>query len=330
MSEGGPLAAVTGGSGFVGSHIVDELLRSGARVRCLLRRGSSTRWLDGKPVEIARVSFDTVEPLAESVRDAHWIVHAAGLTRARSARELHECNVLMTERMLRAAVSAGETLRRFLLVSSQAAAGPATNGRPVTEAERPAPVSRYGQSKLRAEELTLLLRDRLPVVVVRPPAVYGPRDASVLKVFRAVKWHLIPVLRADARFSLVYAEDLAKAVRQALVDERALGQTYFVGEPDVTDYHELGECVRGALGTWAWTLRPPWPLLQSLAFANEVVSALSGRAPIVSREKLREITAGDWICSSAKIRAQLGWTPEVPLDEGVRKTAAWYREVGWV
>lgn len=330
MSES-KLAVVTGGSGFVGSHIVDHLLARGARVRCLVRASSPTRWLDGKPVEIVRVAFDRVEPIAEALQGAAWIVHAAGQTRARSEREFHEANVSVTERVLRAATSNGGGIERFVLVSSQAAAGPAdASGRPVTEGERPDPVSPYGVSKLRAEELTLLLKDRLPVVVIRPPAVYGPRDSAIYRLFVAVKRHLIPVLRNRGRFTIVYVEDVARAVTLALTHPRAPGQVYFVGEPDVTDYGELGNAVRSAVGTWAMTVSPPGFLLRAGALASEAIGALTGRPALLSLEKLREITAGDWVCSSAKIRTQLGWDPEVSLEEGVRRTAAWYREAGWL
>ena len=326
-----PLAVVTGASGFVGSHIVDELLAGGARVRCLLRPGSSTRWLDGSGAEIARVPLDRVEPIAEAFRGAAWIVHAAGLTRARYPKEFHEANVNATERVLRAALQAGDTLQRFLLVSSQSVAGPAAaDGRPVTEGERPDPASAYGVSKLRAEELTLLLKDRLPVTVIRPPAVYGPRDTAIYKVFAAVKWHVLPVLRRGGRFTLVYAEDLARAVHLALVEPRALGQVYFVGEPEATDYVEVGDCVQRALGTWAWTVSPPSFLLGAAALASEAFGFLTRSAPLLTQEKLREIRAGDWVCSSAKIRAQLGWEPRFPLEEGIQRTADWYRRQGWV
>lgn len=326
----GGLAVVTGASGFVGSHVADELLKRGAKVRCLLRPDSPTKWLDGKPFEILRLDSRSVDALKDAVRGATWIVHAAGLTHARSPREFQDVNVGGTERILRAAMDAGPGLERFLLVSSQAAAGPALEGRPVTEAERPDPVSPYGVSKLRSEELTMLLKDRLPVTAIRPPAVYGPRDRALLKLFLAVKRHLLPVLRAGGRFSLVYAEDLARAIVLALSHPAAQGQVYFASEPDVTDYREAGECVRRALNTWAVPVAPPRFLLNAGALVGEAWGAIRNRPPFLSREKLSEIGAGDWVCSSRKIRVELGWEPEVPLQEGLLRTAAWYREAGWV
>ncbi|HJW13377.1 MAG TPA: NAD-dependent epimerase/dehydratase family protein [Thermoanaerobaculia bacterium] len=325
-----PLAVVTGGSGFVGSHVVDELLRRGARVRCVLRRSSSTRWLDGKPVEIVVTPLDDAPKLAAAVAGAAWIVHAAGVTSARNPAEFYEANVGGTERMIRAALTVGPELRRFLIVSSQAAAGPSRDGMPVTEAHPPRPVSPYGESKLRAEELTLQMRDRLPVVSIRPPAVYGPRDLATLKIFAAVKRHIQPVLRAGGKFSLVHVEDLARACCLALEDDRARGEVFFVAEPDVCDYDTMGRQAKRALGTWAVRFEPPPWLLGGVALAGEAIGALTNRPAFLSRQKLREITSGDWICSSAKMRARLGWAPQMTLEAGFAQTAAWYRDAGWV
>jgi len=325
-----PLAVVTGASGFVGSHIADELLRRGARVRCILRRYSSRRWLDGKPLEIVIAPLEDSAALATAVAGATWIVHAAGLTSARNAAEFHEANVGGTERMLRAALTVGPGLRRFLVISSQAAGGPSRDGMPVSEAHPPRPVSAYGESKLRSEELVLQMRNRLSVCSIRPPAVYGPRDEATLKIFMAVKRHLQPVLHRGGRFSLVHVEDLARACWLALEDDRAAGEIFFVAEPDATDYDEIGRFAKRALGSWAVRFEPPGWLLTLVALAGEAVGVLTNRPPFLSRQKLQEIQAGDWICTSAKIRARLGWTPRMPLDAGFRQTAAWYREAGWL
>jgi nucleoside-diphosphate-sugar epimerase len=325
-----PLAVVTGGSGFVGSHLVDELLRRGARVRCLVRRSSSTRWLEGTSAEVVVAPLDDPAALAAAVAGATWIVHAAGLTSARNPREFYDVNVGGTEQMIRAALTVGPGLRRFLYISSLAAAGPSRDGLPVTEAHPPRPVSAYGESKLRAEELVFQTRARLPVVSIRPPAVYGPRDEATLKIFAAVKRHIQPVLKGGGTFSLVHVEDLARACGLALEDDRAVGEIFFVAEPDVTDYDAMGRLTKRALGTWAMRFEPPAWLLAAGALAGEAIGALTNRAPFLSRQKLREITSGDWICSSGKIRARLGWVPEMPAAAGFAQTAAWYREAGWI
>ncbi len=322
------LAVVTGASGFVGSHIVDELLRRGARVRAVVRGSSSRRWLEGKPVELADAALEDPRALGAALEGADWVVHAAGLIRARGAAEFHECNVLGTERILRAADSG--SVRRFLFISSQAAAGPSVDGRAVSEDQRPHPISAYGESKLRAEQLVLMAGDRLPVTVLRPPAVYGPRDTAILKAFAAGKLHLEPVLRKRGRFSIVHASDLASAAWAALTHEKAVGEVFFASEPDATDYEALGASIREALRTWTVRVSIPHWALMAIAFGAEGWARAAGQAPLLTREKLREIAAGDWLCSSAKIRDRLGWAPQVGLREGIQATADWYREAGWL
>ncbi len=329
-AEVAPLALVTGASGFVGSHIVDELLRRGARVRCLLRSTSSRRWLEGKEVEYVDGDVRHPERLDAAVHGTDWIVHAAGLTHAPSAAEFHRANVIGTQNVLAAALAARPVLRRFIYISSQAAAGPSRNGAPVTEDLTPQPVSTYGSTKLEGERLVMRAADRLPVAAIRPPTVYGPRETSLLKYFKAVKCHVRPNIGGPKRFSLVYAEDHARAVWAALTRDSAPGQIYFVAGPDSTSHEEVGDAIERAMGTWAVRVPIPALLLQMGGLAGEAIGALTRRSPFFSREKLREITAGDWIVSSSKIRNDLGWSPATPLEEGVRATAGWYREAGWV
>ena len=325
-----PLALVTGASGFVGSHIVDELLRQGARVRCLLRSTSSRRWLEGKPLEYADGDVCQRQGLDAAVAGADWIVHAAGLTHAPSAAAFHQGNVLGTETLLAAALDARPAPRRFVYISSQAASGPSGNGAPVTEVSTPAPVSIYGRSKLGGETLVMRAADRLPVVTIRPPTVYGPRDRVMLKYFRAVKHHIRPYLAGGKSFSVVHVQDHARAVWAALTQEAAVGQIYFVAGPDITSYEEVGDAIARAMGTWAMRVPIPAAVLQAGALAGELAGAMTRRAPFFSREKFREITAGAWIVSSRKIREQLGWVPAASLTEEMRATAGWYREAGWV
>lgn len=325
-----PLAVVTGASGFVGSHIVDDLLARGARVRAVVRGSSSRRWLEGKGVELADAAMEDEAALRRAVAGADWVVHAAGLIRARSAAEFHEANVGGTERMFRASRDAGA--RRFVLVSSQAAAGPSPDGRPVSEEQAPRPVSSYGESKLAAEKAVLGVPsgDPTAVTVIRPPAVYGPRDTAFLKVFALAKRHIEPVLRRRGRFSIVHVADLASAVHATLTRDEAPGEIFFACEPDETNYAELGTLVRESLGTWTVPVAFPRWALMGVALGAEAFAAMTRQAPLLSREKLSEISAGDWICSSKKIRDRLGWTPKIPLQEGILATAGWYREAGWL
>jgi nucleoside-diphosphate-sugar epimerase len=202
----------------------------------------------------------------------------------------------------------------------------------VSEEQAPRPVSAYGESKLAAERAVLGASSGAApaVTVIRPPAVYGPRDTAIFKVFALAKRHIEPVLRRRGRFSIIHVADLASAVHAALTRDEAVGEVFFASEPDETDYAELGTLVRESLSTWTVPVAFPRWALMGVALGAEAFAAMTRQAPLLSREKLREISAGDWICSSRRIRERLGWTPRIPLQEGILATADWYRGAGWL
>jgi nucleoside-diphosphate-sugar epimerase len=179
-------ALVTGATGFVGSHLVERLLGAGMEVACLMRPTSPPRRtaLDGLDVERRIAALDDPDALARAVRGVDYVFHAAGLTRARTLAEYQAVNADGTGRLLEALLAEGAALRRFVYVSSLAAAGPARSPEPPDESAEPHPADDYGASKLAGEHVVLEHANRLPVTIVRPPAVYGPRDANFLPLFR--------------------------------------------------------------------------------------------------------------------------------------------------
>src|SRR2546428_7422572 len=142
------------------------------------------------------------------------------------------------------------------------------------------PVSAYGLSKLGGETLVMRAADRLPVVTIRPPTVYGPREKALLKYFRAVKHHLRPTLGVARPFSVVYAVDHARAVWAVLNESSAVGQIYFVAGPDATSYGEMGDAIVRAMETWAVRVPVPALALQAGALAGELAGALMRRGPL--------------------------------------------------
>jgi len=177
---------VTGGSGFIGSHLVEILLAQGHAVRCLLRDPGRPRWLAGLPVEIQRGDCTDPASLISAVQGVEQVFHLAGVTRARRRRDYFLHNLRGTGNLLRACATADNPPRRFVFLSSQAAAGPSRDGRPLTEDDAPAPLTAYGLSKLAAEKAVLGYAHRLPTVVLRPSTVYGPRDRDFLEYLQWV------------------------------------------------------------------------------------------------------------------------------------------------
>ena len=322
-------ALVTGATGFVGSHLAKALLREGLEVVCLARRTSRLTWLEGLAVEVRVAGLDEGSALARAVADVDYVFHAAGLTRARSAQQYLAANAEGTRGLLDAVAATSGSVRRFVYVSSQAAAGPSAEA--VDETAEPRPLPGYGASKLAAERIVRDAAGRVPVTIVRPPAVYGARDRNLLPLFRtAQRWRLAPVVGSAAkRVSFVHVADLVAGIWLAGSAEIAEGQTYFLGSGTYS-YREIVSALGEALGKRLWLVRVPSLLARLIGELGELKWTLTRRPQIVSRRKMRDLLQPGWVCSWAKAERELGYRPRVGLACGMRQTAEWYAREGWL
>lgn len=322
---------VTGANGFVGSHLVEELLARGHSVRGLVRRTSDLRWLEGSDVDLAYGEVTDPTSLADPVKGVSIVYHVAGATKARQKESYYRVNHQGTVNLLGACVQHNPDVEKFVLVSSQAAAGPSDRGRLLTEADECRPVSDYGRSKLLAEQAVVAFADRFPVTVLRPPAVYGPRDVDFLAYFRILKKHLRPLLGfRERRLSICHVRDVIAGTILAGESERSAGQIYFLsGDRDYT-WDELSATMAEALGVRALKVHVPVFALHLLAIFAEMFARLFRDAPTLDRRKAREMSQQCWTCDWGRAREELGYEPQVSLAAGMRETVAWYREVGWL
>jgi len=324
---------LTGGSGFLGSHIAEQLSRAGRKVRALVRKSSDTAFLRSLPnVELAEGAVDDLDSLVRAAQGVESIVHAAGLVKARNEREFMDTNAGGTKNALEAARRANGKLRRFVLVSSQAAGGPSADGEPVHEASPPRPVTHYGRSKVLAEEAARAAKDEVPITVIRPPTVYGPRDREVLAFFKAVKAGVLPVMGSTSkRISVIYGGDAAAACIRALDADVPSGSTYFVEDGRTRTFSDLVLGIEAALGKRAW-LRFPLPrgVIEVAAMGSELYGRVSNKAVMLTRDKCNELFAPHWVCDATPARRDLGWEPSVSFEEGARITADWYSAAGWL
>jgi nucleoside-diphosphate-sugar epimerase len=327
------IAVVTGSTGFIGSHLVDALLARGNTARALVRPETPAGSRDSR---IEHWEADLLDD--RSVRDspvwngATHVFHLAGVTKGRTLSHFRAGNVFPTANLLSAIAARVGPPPRVVLVSSQAAAGPATGpDSPVRETDRPVPIENYGRSKLQAEQAVVRYRDVLPVTIIRPSAVYGPRDRDFLAVFRQasrrVALHAAP---RDHAFALVHVSDLVRAIILAAERAEAVGRTYFIsGETPVT-WRELYEEVARAASSRPIQLQVPQPALRIAARAGDLVSTLTGRPTMLNRNKAALARARWWLCDASAARQDLGWRPEVSLQAGVRDTYLWYVAAGWL
>ncbi|MGE5839094.1 MAG: NAD-dependent epimerase/dehydratase family protein [Deltaproteobacteria bacterium] len=323
---------LTGASGFVGSHVLDLLRAGGHEVSILLQRTSNTRFISRHVPEV-KVHFgplDDVSLLTKAVSGVEAVVHCAGRTKALQASEFYRVNQEGTRKMVMAANACKGSLRRFVYISSQAVSGPAGVNRPAEETGDPRPVSVYGRSKSLGEA-EIRKHCRVPWIILRPAAVYGPRDTEFLPVFRKVKQRLIPLLSGTKRsLNMIYGPDVAVAVLQSLVCGRGAGETYHVAaEPPCTD-EEFMEEIAAQLRVRPVCLRIPRSSLYLASVIQEILSRATGRPKMLSRQKLPELLAPGWVCSTSRIRRDMGFTAPTSLREGVKRTIEWYRREGWL
>lgn len=323
-------AFVTGATGFVGAHLVDALLARGDDVRCLVRRPELAQGMGwtGRPVTLIRGDLDNAAALREGCRGADAVFHVAGRITARSADEYMATNRDGTANALEAALEA--RAGRFLLVSSLAVGGPAAPGAPIDEARPPAPVTDYGRSKLAAEVLVKAMP--LPWTIVRPPVVYGERDRATLKIFQVVRWGVAPVFGDGSQeLSVIHVADLARALIAAATSPETAGRVYYAAHPAATTSRDLALGCARALGARRTRVVPlPRALTRGLLWSVGTLAHAAGRATLLSADKAAEYLAPAWTCTSAALTRDAGWRADIGLEEGLRRAATWYREVGWL
>lgn len=318
---------VTGGNGFVGSHVVEALVRRGHEVTCLVRRTSNLKWIRHLKVAYRYGDLRDLGTLVDAVMGADAVLHLAGVVRASRPEGYFMVNLQGTENVLRACERG--KVKYFLLMSSLSAAGPAEGPEPLREGEEPGPISSYGMSKLKAERAALARSGTFKVCVFRPPAVYGPRDTETLSFFRWAKRGILPIpARRPGLLSLIYVEDLAEACVMAS-EARAEG-TYFVCHPELTCWEEVGRVVATRFRRKAVPIYLPFPLGYTISLFAEFVGRITKRPPLLSREKVREMASPYWICDPSRAERHFGFRAKVGLREGMERTIGWYINKGWL
>ncbi|HEY2026005.1 MAG TPA: NAD-dependent epimerase/dehydratase family protein [Gemmatimonadaceae bacterium] len=327
------IAVVTGSTGFIGSHLVDALLARGAAVRALVRPETPASRRDERvPCWEADLLDDRSVRESKIWDGATHVFHLAGVTKGRTLSHFRAGNVFPTANVLAALAARNGLKPHVVLMSSQAAAGPASSpDAPVRETDRPLPVENYGRSKLQAEQAVVRYRDDLPITILRPAAVYGPRDRDLLAVFRQasrrVALHAVP---QDHAFSVVHVADLVNAALLAAERRESAGKVYFVADEEPLTWRRLYDLVALAAGAHPIQVQVPLPAVRLAARAGELVSSITGRSSNFNRNKAAMARPRWWLCDASRARAELDWTPQITLQQGVHETYLWYVNAGWL
>ncbi len=310
------LIALTGATGFVGGRIMEEALREGHKVKALTRRPvkeiENVQWIQG--------DLENREALKKLFEGADAFIHTAGLVKARSERDFFAVNADAVKRILD--LEPGLEHQddfHFILVSSLAARHP--------------DLSPYARSKRAGEEELLKNDPGFAYTILRPPAVYGPGDREILKLFKTMQKGIAPAAgRQDNVFSLIHAADLAAAGLAALHHKPAFGQVIEPDDRKQAGYTitEVAKAAEKVLGRKIRTVEIPGAVLHFIAGANEMFASLGAEPAMLSRHKVREMVHADWLADQDTQRRISHWQPKIGLEEGFRETISWYRANKWL
>ena len=338
MRRVNPIALVTGSRGFIGSHLVEALVAQGIRVRCLVRAGTTPELasITGGAIEHCVVDYDDPRSLATSgaLDGVSYVFHVGGVTKGVSQREFNAGNVAPTSRLVDAlaAQRKGGPLERVVLVSSQAAAGPARSlDAPRDESQADEPIEEYGRSKLEAERVVASRGDTIPFTIVRPSAVYGPRDRDFLTIFKQARRGvgLYPASR-DRFISLIHVRDVVRGLIAAARSPTATGRTYFLTAEPAVSWRDVYRAAGDAMGRKISEFNIPQALVDAAGVLGDVHAWLTGTPSLVTRQKVALSRADYWVCSGARAERDFGFRAGIGLREGMGETYRWYVEHGWL
>lgn len=327
--------AVTGGTGFIGSHVVESLLEAGHEVSCLVLPGEGPGWIAGRPVRFFEGSVLDKASLVPFLEGADAIVHLAGLTRAKTEAEFMAVNADGAANVVEAALALAPPPRHIVAMSSLAAVGPSSpDGSPLDETAPRAPISPYGRSKAALEDVVAACRgpggEGMEYTFLRAPGVYGPRDRDFLQYFQLVRRGLRVIVGPRNVLSVLYVKTLAHAIASCVLNPRAYGQAFFIADDGAYDWDQFASMIELALGKRTLRVKVPGPMVSVVAVLSCLAKPLLRKPPLVTANKIREMRQPCWIVSTAKAERLIGFRPLMPTKDAIAETAAWYKERGWI
>lgn len=323
---------ITGASGFLGYHLIQAAEQAGLKVVAAVRKSSHTDHLQEFDLEYADLDFSSIDQLTKHISEQSYdyIIHASGATKAKSQEDYNLINALYSRNLAIAASSAQGNLQKFVYVSSLAAIGPLDDlSQQIDDQTAPHPITPYGESKLLAEKYLSEI-PALPLIVIRPTAIYGPREKDIFILFKSINSGWEPHIgRFEQQLSFVYVTDLARVIIKALASPLT-GKTYNVSDGSVYNRYSLADGVKKALSKKTFTIHLPVSAVHALAQAMDLIYSKSELTPALNKQKMPELTAVNWACNIKSIRNDLHFNPQYDLERGLHETILWYKENNWL
>ena len=327
---------ITGASGFIGSFIVEEALNRGFETWAAVRKSSSKEWLQDERIHFIELNLSSRQQLVEQLRhqDFDYVVHAAGVTKCLNIQDFRRINTEGTKNLVEAILEVGMPLKRFVYLSSLSIFGAIKEQQPyeeIRETDTSQPNTEYGRSKLEAELYLDSVGSRIPYIILRPTGVYGPREKDYFVMAKSIQQHTdfaVGYKRQDITF--VYVTDVVQAVFLAL-DHGDSGRKYFLSDGEVYQSTTFSNLIHEELGRpwWIRITAPVW-VLRIITFFGEHISRITGKVSVLNNDKFNILKQRNWRCDIQPAIDELGYQPNVKLEEGVKRTIKWYKDNGWI
>lgn len=322
-------ALVTGSTGFIGSHLVESLLDKGYTVSVLLREHSDLKWIRHLPVQEIFGDYADLRSLQKCVCGMDVLFHLAAVLNAPDWETYYRANTLAVKNLIQACEDANPELKRFVFVSSIAAAGPSKHKVFRDEDSPSRPESYYGKSKLQAERIVMSFKDRIPVTIARPPNVIGIRQRELLILLKLLKKRIYPLIgNGDLQTSLCFVQDLSKALILMAEKEEARSQTYYITDNKGHSWRRMLEIIARIMGVYPRVVKVPHPLLLSAARISEIIAGISRQEPLISSRYILSTRTNYHLFLSDRIRRDLGFETEIPFRRGMENIVREYQERG--
>ena len=330
---------ITGASGFIGSFIVEEALAKGMEVWAAVRKSSSRAFLTDSRIHFIELSLNDTPKLCEQLQGHafDYVVHAAGVTKCLHAEDFHQVNTVGSQNLVEALLTTKQPLRRFIYISSLSIFGPIREQQPyqeIREDDTPQPNTAYGKSKLATERWLDSLAAKgvdFPYVILRPTGVYGPRERDYFMMAKSIKQHVdFSVGYTQQDITFVYVSDVVQAVFLA-IDHGKTGSKYFLSDGEVYQSRAFSDHLRHCLGDkWLLRIKAPLWVLRAVTFCGEYWGRMTGKMTALNNDKYYILKQRNWRCDIQPAIDQLGYNPQVKLEEGVRRSVEWYKQQHWL
>ncbi len=281
------------------------------------------------PVKILAGTFAETSALKEAVKDADYVIHCVGNMLGRKYEKYYAANARSVFQLLEAIQETNPNIQRVILMSSQAAMGPASPNSPQTESDPTNPISFYGRSKLEGELFAESFFKKLPVTILRPCSIYGPWDRSFLRMFQYASRGQFGILyNRETQFNIIHVRDLVRAIEVALQDEGS-GHRFLIADSQPHIWNDLIQIFSEIhhrpmkivhLDSWLADLYLRYFDFQEL---------LTGKSDILSSAKAEELKEKNWLCSAEKFSKTFSWLPQIPLKQGFTEQVEWCKTMGW-